>query len=232
MTDYTFTKTPVAIDSLEDAIRKSAIVTAYDHTIFNGPNSLTCTFKDTLSAGDETLLGTIVAAHNGVPLPTTPVVLDVAVQSIPDPTPFAQPTYRTKRNASGVVACALNVTTVVDFQMTSTLYVSGGMLIIENAEFGDYVTAEVYDTDGVIPAPYRAALCEAWPSVAIYVLKLFIPVRVPGSVQAGSVSQIEINTYPLNAKITPGLYLRMSYTAVNSGLGRRVGMNYYLAKKL
>ena len=74
--------------------------------------------------------------------------------------PFAEPTYRTKRNATGsIVSCPINQSTVIDFQMTEERYVSGGTLIAKNVEFGDYICAEVYDKDSVIPEAYRAALC-------------------------------------------------------------------------
>jgi hypothetical protein len=233
LTDYVFTKSPVALDSLEKAIALSAIVTAYDHTIFSGPDTLTCVFKAALSSGDETILNAIVAAHDGVPLPTTPQTTSVAVVSEPDPPPFATPTYRTKRSAvAALTSVAANTSEVIDFQMTAERYVSGGEILVENAELGDYVTAEVYDADSVIPSPYRAALCEAWPSVATYIEKSFITVQTPGSVTAGAITVKTVDTYPLNAKITAGLYLRVTYFAVNSGLTRRVAVNYHLTKKL
>lgn len=157
----------------------------------------------------------------------------VNIISAPEPQPFALPAYRTKRNATASpVTIESNSTHTIDFLLTVERYVSGGCLIVENAEFGDYCTAEIIDIDGVIPAPYRAALCENYPTVATYIEKEFLKVSTPGSVTAGSVTKHEIDTYPLNAKITPGLYLRITYTAVNSGLNRRAVVNYYLTKKL
>jgi len=155
------------------------------------------------------------------------------LKSAPEVLPFAQPTYRTKRDAiADLISVAKNTTGDIDFLLTAERYVQGGTLIVENAEIGDYITAMVEDIDGVIPAPYRAALCEAWPIVAQYVMKEFIEVGVPGSVTAGTVTKHHIESYPLNAKIPAGLYLCIEYHAVDSGLTRRVAVNYHLTKKL
>ena len=136
--------------------------------------------------------------------------------------PFAKPTFRTKRNATtSIVSCALNTSTVIDFDLTEERYVAGGMLLIENYEFGDYVTAEVNDKNGVIPEAYRAALCEAHPTVAKYIEKEWV-----------SGANHSISTMPLNAKITAGLCLRVTYHATNSGSARNVLINYDLTKKL
>jgi hypothetical protein len=110
--------------------------------------------------------------------------------------------------------------------------VSGGDLVIENAELGDYIVAQVEDLDGVIPSAYRAALCEAWPIVAKYINKSWVLVTTPGTIQAGAITSHSIDTYPLNAKITAGLYLCIEYHAVSTGLTRRVGAAYHLTKKL
>ena len=157
----------------------------------------------------------------------------VNVVAAVEPEPFAIPSYRTKRNATAdIITIESGHTQTVDFKLTVERYVSGGCIVIENAEFGDYCTAEVIDIDGVIPAPYRSVLCENYPTVAIYIEKEFIKVKTPGTITAGSVTQHEIDTYPLNAKITSGLYLRVTYIATSSGLDRRVCVNYYLTKKL
>jgi hypothetical protein len=131
-----------------------------------------------------------------------------------------------------LLTIAKNTSQTSDFLLTAERYTAGGRLLVENAELGDTVTASVYDVDSVIPAPYRAALCEAWPLVASYIEDEWMNVGVPGSITAGSISTVEIMTAPLAAKITAGLYLRLTYNAVNSGLDRRLGVNYYLYKKL
>ena len=160
-------------------------------------------------------------------------ITSLSISSLPEAEPFALPSYRTKRNATeDIVTIQSGTTETIDFKLDSERYVSGGCLIIENAEFGDYCTAEVIDIDGVIPTLYRTELCENYPTVASYIDKEFIKVKTPGSITVGSITQHEIDTYPLNAKITAGLYLRITYIAVSSGLDRRACVNYYLTKKL
>lgn len=157
----------------------------------------------------------------------------VVVQSQPEPMPFAQPTYRTKMDATlDLLTVQPNTIGDLDFKLLAERYVTGGELIVENAEFGDYITAAVEDIDGVIPALYRPALCEAWPIVATYIVKSWICVETPGTLQAGSVSCKTVDTYPLNAKISAGLHLCIEYHATATGLPRRVAMNYHLTKKL
>jgi len=231
MSQYDYTKTPLSIDRLTQEIQQSTIVTALDHMTALG-SALSIFFKADLSSDDQTTLSTLVTAHTGVPLPQN-IVDNVAIVTQPDPAPFAIPSYRTKRDAiSDLISIEKNTVGDIDFKLTAERYVSGGDIIIENAEIGDYVIAMVEDIDGVIPSPYRAALCEAWPIVATYISKAFVTVKVPGSIQAGSITTQIIDTYPLNAKISAGLYLCIEYHAIDSGLTRRIGINYHLTKKL
>lgn len=141
--------------------------------------------------------------------------------------PFAIPSYRTKRMAiAAPVLCPKNSTTEILYKLTQEFFTKGGCLIVENPQFGDYVFAEVVDIDGVIPAPYRAALCEAWPVVAAYILKEYVEVN------GATLVVHRIDTQPLSAKITSGLYLSLHYVAVNSGVDRNMLINYYMNKRL
>lgn len=155
------------------------------------------------------------------------IIEQTEITKQPDPTPFAQPTYRTKRNATAsVLSVAPNSDGEVAFLITEERYISGGCLIVYNAQPGDYVVAEVEDIDGVIPVPYRAALCENHPVIAKYIEKEWVKADPNG------VTVHEINTYPLNAKLSAGIYLCLHYYAANSGTARQVYINYYLTKKL
>jgi hypothetical protein len=140
--------------------------------------------------------------------------------------PFAVPAYRTKLNATpNIITIAPNTNEDINYVLTEERYVTGGSICIQNAVLGDYIEATVSDIDEIIPSPYRAALCEAWPIVGTYIEKNWIEVQ-------GEYSTMRINTYPLNAKITAGLYLSIKYYAVNSGSDRKVVVNYHLTKKL
>ena len=162
-----------------------------------------------------------------------PAPNNVAIISMPAPEPFAVPTFRTKRNAiANIVSVNAGTSAYIDFILPAERYISGGTIMAENAELGDYVIATVEDSNGLIPEIYRAILCEAYPIASTYIEKEFIEVTTPGSIVNGSITVHDVSTYPLNAKITQGLCLRITYYAANSGLTRRIGVNYHLTKKL
>ena len=141
--------------------------------------------------------------------------------------PFAEPTHRTKFTAAASIATvAADDTEHIDYQVTAERHVYGGSLIVKNAEVGDAISACIYDKDSVIPSAYRSALCEDWPTVATYIEKHFVPAN--GTCNTYD----EICTYPLNAKITAGLYMRITYTSTSEGSARKVGVNYKMVKEL
>ena len=152
--------------------------------------------------------------------------LTAAISTPLDNNPFAVPTYRTKYNATqSWVDVQPEAIITNDFHLTAERYVAGGQLLIQNASKGDYVTAEVCDVDGVIPAPYRAALCENYPTVALYVERWWVN-------PTAEFITIDLDTAPLNAKISAGLYLRVTYCAAAGGSTRSLAINYKLTKKL
>lgn len=192
----------------------------------DGTFSLNCLIA---KVGDEATEFETTYKNNNAKIIKTQVIVD----SQPAPAPFAQPLYRTKRDAiPNLISIEKNTTQNIDYTLASELYISGGGIIIENGEIGDYIVAYINDSNSTIPSEYRAALCEAWPIVAKYIIKGYVMVENPGSIVAGSLTTHTIDTYPLNAKITAGLVLRIEYHAVDSGLTRRVGVNYHLSKKL
>lgn len=75
MSQYDFTKTPVALDRLERDIRASSITVALDHSVWSDP-SLSVYFKADLSTDEQTTLAGIVSAHDGTKLPETPKPVD------------------------------------------------------------------------------------------------------------------------------------------------------------
>lgn len=156
-----------------------------------------------------------------ISLPVTD--LAVSVKSVP---PFAEPLYRTKRDGTDSwTTCPEDTNTVIDFIMGQERYLTGGEIIYFNAKKGDYISAEVNDPDGVIPEAYRAALCEDYPTVARYILKKWL-------LPSDGYEHFLIDTYPLNAKITAGLSLRITYhSSVETG-NREAAINYHLTKKL
>lgn len=142
--------------------------------------------------------------------------------------PFADPLFRTKIKAcDSVISVSPGDTGICDVKLTEDLYLYGGSVIVQNPFFGDFITACVYDKESVIPEPYRATLAENWPVIASYVDKKFIEIPHEGMTASDT-----LDTRPLIAKITAGLYLRTIYHATNAGIPRLFVTNYNLLKKL
>jgi hypothetical protein len=140
--------------------------------------------------------------------------------------PFSEPTHRMKLDATTEFTTippgeAVNI----DLVLTAERWTFGGEALIVNAQPGDWYEAMVMDIDGVIPVPYRVALCEAYPIVNQYIARRWVLVE-------GVYSNLKIDTRPLIAKMTAGLYLRVVYHATEIGTARQVFANYNLAKKL
>jgi len=213
------------IPRLTQEISTSTITIALDYMVQTG-GVISIYFKAPLSSEEELSLTSLVNNHVNIPLIENEVKT-VNVNTLPEPQPFALPSYRTKRNATAsLVTIPENSLNVIDFVMGQERYVTGGALIVKNAQLGDYITASVYDGNSIIPEAYRPIVCEAWPVIAEYIEKEWI------KISDGSYSFHEINTYPLNAKITVGLVLRVTYHACAGGLDRVVACNYNLTKKL
>jgi hypothetical protein len=205
---------------LESEIQNSNITIALESIVTSGQTT-TVTFKAVLPPQDLVILEALVDDH--VIASIINEQLDVRVT---ESEPFAKPSYRTKRNATNDwITCPENDVTVIDFLLTEEKYVSGGRLLLKDVLEGDYVTAEVCDKDGIIPAPYRAALCESHPTVSKYIMKEWL-------VPCTGYGFLEINTYPLNAQIPAGLYLRINFHTSALIGNRKCAVNYFLTKKL
>jgi hypothetical protein len=98
MSQYDYTKAPVSSDRLTQEIQQSAITVALDHISSIG-TLISIFFKLDLSDAEKAILDTIVTNHTGQPLPQN-TADPVVITAMPDPAPFAQPLYRTKRDAT------------------------------------------------------------------------------------------------------------------------------------
>jgi len=147
----------------------------------------------------------------------------LSIKEMPEPLPFAQPTFKTCNDASvAPVTCPKGATTNIDYVVTApNLYVSGGQIHVKNNEFGDYSKAQVIDLYGYLPQEMRAAF-PAYPVLNEYVKKRFIP-------KDGSCM---IDTKPLNAHVPQGMVLRSIFTATNEGEDRIAFVNYDMQLKL
>jgi hypothetical protein len=168
------------------------------------------------------LSSVVVIDNGGSPSPVT-------LTALPPAQPFASSTYRNKHDGSPEVSCPDNAATIIDFQLTAARGCYGGELIVLGAQFGDWISAEVYDTNSIVPTQVRSALCEAWPSVAKYIIKKYMPVDgVSHTVSVG------IDTRPLIASVNAGLFLRITYNAVAAAGAptRLAAANYFLVASL
>lgn len=205
----------------EASIQYVELETNYWLKMFDGVFELEC-----IIPLDPTFADTIDFETNFKANGNKKLSLSSEVLKQPDPAPFAQPLYRTKRmKTSAIETVAPGSEVEILFKLTSELWTHGGAMVVKNAEIGDYIYAEVEDIDGVIPAPYRAATCEAWPVVASYIIGEWVELQ-------GQYSIHRIDTSPLVAKISSGLYLSFHYIATSAGASREVGINYYMNKKL
>lgn len=176
-----------------------------------------------IDATKETAMDAVISAHDGSALEPEPELVTIKEQP-----PFAKPDYRTKRDAiSAWETVTASQNKVIDFLISEERYVTGGEIIFKDAKEGDYISAEVYDKDNVIPEAYRAALCENHPTVAKYVIKKWLK-----PTESGKYDSFMIDTYPLNAKISAGLYLRVTYHSSAETGDRKIAINYHLTKSL
>lgn len=211
----------------------------YKLIAYDGPQKFICNIpKANLNPVDE----------NGEPLPAEEKSADqiefetsyktnankkigLTITKLPDAQPFAEPTYRTKHcKISAPVIIANGTSENIDYTLPAERYASGGSIVIKNGQFGDWIEASIQDPNGTIPAPYRAALCENWPTVAVYSEGQYIEVYDSNSIY----HKQGIDTRPLVAKINAGLVLRVIYHAadIQGASSREVLVNYFLAKKL
>jgi hypothetical protein len=155
----------------------------------------------------------------------------VEVSRLPQPQPFAEPIYRTKHNKKNGATVIPNGNAVaIDYVLTEELYVSGGTIVVKNPQYGDWISAQVYDSLGVIPEAIRAQVCENWPVVSDYILGQYLELYDSNSIWFKQ----GVDTRPLVAKVSAGLSLRLTYHAANvSGAAdREVLVNYFLNRKL
>jgi hypothetical protein len=220
--NYTYSKL-VNPTFLKDEIAASSITVALSH-IDATAASVTIVFKAALSEAQVSVLDAVVTLHVFKPDPV--IASEVVVTQQP---PFARPDYRTKRdgsptwmdvNAGEVVNC--------DYTCPEERFVSGGECIALNAQKGDWIKAQVVDAHGYIPEPYRAAVAEAYPVIAEYVVRANL--RPKTSSSDGYIYILD--TYPLNARITQGLVLRVAYNASLVPGVRSFTTNYYLTRRI
>jgi hypothetical protein len=155
-------------------------------------------------------------------------VLNKVSTSVTETAPFALPAYRTfwdNVDCDEGIEILAGETVVIDYFVPLNVYGYGGQIIVKDGVLGDQmVDACAYDIDGIVPEVSRSRFPN-YPVLSKYVDKVYLPIT-------GQISLYIMDTRPLIAGIISGLYLRMSYKAVNSGTARRVWINYTMLEKL
>lgn len=104
-----------------------------------------------------------------------------------------------------------NTTTNFDYKITSSnLYLSGGEILTQNSVFGDWITVQLVDKDGVY---YSAGTV-----LRVYIIKKYI--------NPSTNRTIVNNPYAGNPPLN--VYLRVGYHSVGTTTDVNVATNFYL----
>ena len=156
MTEYDYTKSPCAIDSLTQQIQQSAIVTSLAHCNLFG-DALTIFFNADLSDGDKTILDGIVAAHDGVPLLQN-VAAPVEITNTPVVTTQYELNNKDLKLARSHASVDDSKTATISMKVPGTFgsgpgrYIEGGYATTEDYDKDDYALVWVADDDRVLCA--------------------------------------------------------------------------------
>lgn len=208
----------VDIDRLTLEIQQSAIVIALDYINKNdGTQICTIVFKDPLSPGDETILDTIVANHNGEPLPNDipqPVEL---YSDVGEPAPktadgtniflpnlFPVNVFFYINGAGDGVATrgdgqqfnasrSTNGDTVVEWSYIDWVYAAGGGIFWQNGQVGDWASMQITaPASSVTPNGGGTGNCNLVP---IPGGNLIVPAPGNGSYDVDLATAVPIPTY-------------------------------------
>lgn len=226
MADYTYSVANdtangvAALDALEAEINASAIVTALDNLSTSG-DTLICSFKDSLSGGDETILDGLIAAHTGVALemPEPPIKLG----GIKEPEG-----YRARLVCIANQSITKNTTTTIDWVIpqlqwqgvNKNCYFDGIQYYLADGEPGDSCTFQVVDKDGfgVAAGWYTQGQFDAMGN--LYVVEEF------GTDWALAPNSLE-DLILYKARLYPGLYIRMKIISTGTTTDPYIVMNMY-----
>lgn len=186
----------VAVDALEKAIRGSAIIIALKYATTLG-DDLDVTFKDALSAGDETILNGLVSAHDGEPIEHE------NIQKVQ--THIGAVNIKLLEFGFGFVAT--KETDTNGDKLLPVKYLRGAGVEAENHVFGDHVTVQIIDKDGLY---YPAGTV-----LDVFGSEVYIPKTGLFTVLSDSIS----NGMP------PGLYMRVIYHSAGTVLDVNVRVN-------
>lgn len=222
MTETSYTKSlsgdfpngRVDLDVLSKEIRESSIAQPLMYIDASG-NDVVIWFSNALSAGDETTLTTVVAAHAGNPAVANNI--DPQGNPVIAISAFAYVQDKTKFHGYRYVAPP-NTVSIFDEQVTTQLYVQGGKGVLTGAEDGDFVEFSIIDKDNVLGLFSTYGLT---PGVDILELDKYVVAHYPPP----GTSDIE-HRVQAAGKVYQGLYFRLAYHAINAGSNRVIRVTY------
>lgn len=140
---YTYTKEPVAPDSLTQAIQNSAIVVALESVFVNGDDDLNIQMKAELSNGDETILDGLVSEHDGVSL-VQETVIQKSVRLLSD--------HQIMTNPRTLIFDGAGSHYKKIETDTGQFALRGGVLWVpsDGWDFGDTINVQILDRDNII----------------------------------------------------------------------------------
>lgn len=192
--EYDFTQSPVAIDSLTFAIQQSTIVSALDYITQSG-SDIAIFFKTPLSTGDQATLTTIMAStaiQTPIPSNTAQKVVQVLGADTLSLSPFG-----------AIISPAAGTLTNCDIVIPVSVVLRGGVMFSPNAAIGDWICVSVIDKDNVTG---QGGTSDSPTILATYIISWYIMPGIENRIEDVSISQ----------NLPAGLYMRIAYTSVGS----------------
>jgi len=205
----------IAADALHAQVAAATTITVVLDAIDFDDVQVTFRFRAPLSPAEEVALDAVIAAHDGVPLPTGGHV-DSKGNPVFAPT-FLSASEQARLEGYELVG-APGVTTILDIEVTTQMLVQGGQFWISGAVAGDMCHFSVVDKNNVLGLHTLHGLPLGTPIELVRYVKNYRLPPVP-------IYQDTI-VMPTVAPVAPGLFLRCSLDAVAGGAERRVGMLY------
>lgn len=203
-------------DRLHDEVAAKAAITVVLDAIDQGQDEVTFRFRAALSPSEEVVLDTLVAAHNGVPLPSGGNI-DSKGNPIFAPT-FLAASEQARLEGYEIVA-EPGAVTILDVEVTSQMLVQGGQFWIVGSVAGDKCQFAVVDKNDVLGLHTANGIPLGTPIELVRYVKNYRLPPVP-------LYQDSI-VMPTVAPVAPGLFLRAQFDAVVGGGQRRIGVLYH-----
>lgn len=203
---YSFTKSPCAIDRLAEEIRASSITVAFDYATLLGAD-LVLYFKGELSESEQSVLSSLVTAHSGQPLPQN-TAQPVSVQAAP---PYGSKTITVSGATKKLYARNVGIQQALSAGSNTITYTASyawvKMLGVEaiNCEALDTVSFKVYDNASGTYSGYPNLLLNQFS------FSLNLP------------KDYYLRMANFDADVYAGMVIKVEYTSVSA---KTVGLNF------